>query len=151
MTETFNPLKLENQLCFPLYVCSKEVIRRYKPFLEEIDLTYTQYITMMALWEHKILSVKQLGKMLFLDSGTLTPVIKSLEKKGYVTRERSHEDERIVNVLLTEKGSDLQKQAATVPEKISRCIDLSPEDAMTLYTILHKLTENLMEASEISA
>lgn len=145
MTETFNPLKLENQLCFPLYVCAKEVIRRYKPFLDELDLTYTQYITMMALWEHRSLSIKGLGKILFLDSGTLTPVIKSLEKKGYVIRERSKDDERVVNVTLTEQGSSLYNEALQVPVKMSSCIELSAEEAGTLYSILHKLADNLTE------
>lgn len=143
MTETFDPLKLDNQLCFPLYVCAKEVIRRYKPFLDELDLTYTQYITMMALWEHGSLSIKHLGEILYLDSGTLTPVVKSLEKKGYVVRERSHEDERVVNVTITEKGKDLRSAALCVPEKMSHCIDLSAEEAGTLYKILHKLAENM--------
>ena len=145
MTEIFDPLRLDNQICFPLYVCSKEVIRIYKPFLDELDLTYTQYIAMMALWEHQVLSVRQLGEILFLDSGTLTPVIKSLEKKGYVIRERSREDERVVNISLTEKGTDLRGQALSVPEKVGRCIDLPAEDAETLYRILHKLTANLSE------
>ena len=143
--KTFDPLKLENQLCFPLYVCAKEVIRRYKPFLDELDLTYTQYITMMALWEHKSLSIKGLGEVLYLDSGTLTPVIKSLEKKGYVARERSKDDERVVNAVLTEKGAALYKEALQVPGKIGRCIELSPEEAGTLYTILHKLADNLSD------
>jgi len=139
MTETFDPLKLDNQLCFPLYVCAKEVIRQYKPFLDEIDLTYTQYITMMALWEHKSLSVKKMGEILYLDSGTLTPVIKSLEKKDYVVRERSQEDERVVNVTLTDKGTALREKALAIPGKISSCIDLSQEEAGALYVILHKL------------
>ena len=143
MTEIFDPLRLDNQICFPLYVCSKEVIRIYKPFLDELDLTYTQYIAMMALWEHQVLSVRQLGEILFLDSGTLTPVIKSLEKKGYVIRERSREDERVVNVSLTGKGMDLRGQALTVPEKVGRYIDLPAEDAEALYRILHKLSANL--------
>ncbi len=145
MTDTFDPLKLENQLCFPLYVCAKEVIRRYKPYLDEIDLTYTQYITMMALWEHQSLSVKQLGELLFLDSGTLTPVVKSLEKKGFVVRERSREDERIVNVTLTDEGTSLRSKALCVPEKMSHCIELSPEDAVSLYRILNKLSANFAE------
>lgn len=145
MAESFDPLKLDNQICFPLYVCAKEVIRLYKPFLDELDLTYTQYIAMMALWEHQTLSVRQMGEILFLDSGTLTPVIKSLEKKGYVVRERSREDERVVNISLTNKGMDLRGQALPVPEKVARCIDLPAEDAESLYRILHKLTANLAE------
>lgn len=142
MAAEFDPLKLENQLCFPLYVCAKEMIRTYKPFLDELDLTYTQYITMMALWEHKTLSVKHLGQLLYLDSGTLTPVLKSLEKKNYVIRERSHEDERIVEVTLTEQGMNLREKALSIPEKTGKCIDLSENDAQTLYTILYKLANN---------
>ena len=142
MAAEFDPLKLENQLCFPLYVCAKEVIRTYKPFLDELDLTYTQYIAMMALWEHKTLSVKSLGKLLYLDSGTLTPVLKSLEKKNYVLRERSREDERIVNVTITDQGMQLREKALSIPEKIGKCIDLSEDDAKTLYSILHKLADN---------
>ena len=145
MTDTFDPLKLENQLCFPLYVCAKEVIRRYKPILDELDLTYTQYITMLVLWEHQLISIKSLGKILFLDSGTLTPVVKSLEKKGFVVRERSREDERVVNVILTDKGKSLRTEALCIPEKMSRCIELSSEDAASLYMILNKLSLNFVE------
>mgnify|MGYP003304175005 CR=1 FL=1 len=97
-------LKLENQICFPLYVASKEIIRKYKPFLDEINLTYTQYITMMVMWEEKSICVKDLGRRLFLDSGTLTPVLKTLEKKGYITRSRSKEDERNLIVKITDLG-----------------------------------------------
>ena len=92
--DKYTCLKLESQLCFPLYACSKEIIRRYKPYLDELDLTYTQYITMMALWEHHEMNVKELGRCLYLDSGTLTPVLKKLESKGYLLRSRSREDER---------------------------------------------------------
>ena len=105
-------LKLENQLCFPLYVASKEVIKRYRPFLDKIDLTYTQYIAMMVLWEKETINVKDLGKRLFLDSGTLTPLLKSLETKGLVNRKRSKEDERILVVTITEKGKALKEEAA---------------------------------------
>ena len=116
MAETYDPLKLENQICFPLYVCAKEVIRRYKPVLDELDLTYTQYIAMMVLWEDRSLNVKELGERLYLDSGTLTPVLKSLERKGLVKRARSEEDERIVNITLTGEGMALRKQALEVPD-----------------------------------
>ncbi len=143
MTETYDPLKLDNQICFPLYVCAKEVIRRYKPFLDALDLTYTQYISMMALWEYRSLSVKELGQKLSLDSGTLTPMLKALEKKGYVRRERSENDERIVIISLTEKGEQLRDEAGNIPGKISSCIDLPDEDARTLYEILHRLMDNL--------
>lgn len=132
-------LKLKNQLCFPLYAAAKEVVARYKPFLDEIDLTYTQYITMMVLWEFKSIGVKELGRHLYLDSGTLTPLLKRLESKGFVRRERQTEDERLVNIVLTEAGEGLKERAALVPLKMSECIKLDPQDAGTLYTLLYKL------------
>ena len=140
--DKYECLKLENQLCFPLYACSKEIVRRYKPFLDEIDLTYTQYITMMVLWEEQSLSVKQLGARLYLDSGTLTPVLKTLEKKGLLKRERSKEDERNLIVTLTEEGELLKDKAVTIPQRLAGCLDLDRESAAQLYTILHKLMEN---------
>ena len=143
MTEVFDPLKLENQLCCPLYVCSKEIVRQYKPFLDELDLTYTQYIAMMALWEHKSLNVKGLGEYLFLDSGTLTPVLKTLEKKGWIRRERSKDDERVVMVTITEAGLALREKAVDIPRKISQCVDLSPKDGMELHRILNILAGSL--------
>ena len=111
MKDKYDALKLENQLCFPLYACSKEIVRRYKPYLDEIDLTYTQYIAMMVLWEHGRINVKDMGALLYLDSGTLTPVLKKLEQKGYLTRERDHADERVLNVTITEAGEQLKEQA----------------------------------------
>ena len=136
-------LQLDHQLCFPLYAASKEIIRRYKPFLEELDLTYTQYITMMVLWEKKQLNVKELGKCLFLDSGTLTPVLKKLASKGYIKRTRSKEDERNLLVSITEEGDDLKKRAVRIPQQMSACIDLTDEEALVLNKLLNKLTSNL--------
>lgn len=141
MENEYEALKINNQLCFPLYVVSKEIIRNYKPYLDEIDLTYTQYITMMIMWEHKEISVKGLGEYLFLDSGTLTPVLKTLEKKGYVKRERSQVDERSMIVYLTKKGEELKSDAVTIPSKMSGCIKLSQHDASELYRILHLIME----------
>ena len=143
MDQKFDVLKLENQLCFPLYVCSKEIVKKYKPFLEEIGLTYTQYIIMMAMWEHEELSVKELGEYLFLDSGTLTPVLKTLEKKGFLFRERSSKDERILMVTLSESGKELREQAVAVPVKMQGCISIDEKDAADLYRILHKMMENM--------
>lgn len=137
--ESYEQLKLENQLCFPLYVVSKEIIRKYKPFLDDINLTYTQYITMLVLWEHKELNVKQIGEKLFLDSGTLTSVLKQLESKGYVSRNRSEADERNLIVKLTDDGVKLQKIAADVPSKISNCVKLPKDDAIKLYEILYNI------------
>ena len=134
-------LKLENQLCFPLYAAAKEIVNRYKPFLDEIDLTYTQYIAMMVLWEHKSVGVKELGKHLYLDSGTLTPLLKRLESKGFVRRERSSKDERVVIVTVTEHGEELKGKAITIPGRIGKCMPLSHEEAETLYALLYKLLE----------
>lgn len=141
MSDKNDILKLDNQICFPLYAVSKEIIRRYKPFLEEIDLTYTQYITMMVMWEEKCICVKDLGSRLYLDSGTLTPVLKTLEKKGYITRTRSKDDERVLNVEITKDGEALKKKALDIPQKVGTCINLQKEDAMQLYGILHKIME----------
>lgn len=137
-------LKLENQLCFPLYACAKEVVKQYKPYLDEIELTYTQYITMMVLWERKSLNVKTLGKCLYLDSGTLTPLLKKLEKQGYIKRERSMEDERNLIVSITQKGEELRDKAVEIPEKVGKCINLSKEDAKTLYRILYQILNQIV-------
>ena len=135
----YDCLKLENQLCFPLYVCSKELVRKYKPFLDEIDLTYTQYIAMMALWEEGECNVKELGEMLYLDSGTLTPLLKKLEVKGYVERTRAKDDERNLIVKLTKKGKSLKDKAVSVPMKMGTCVNLSEKDAKDLKRILDKM------------
>lgn len=134
-------LKLENQLCFPLYVCAKEMVRRYTPLLEDMDLTYTQYITMMVLWEHAPMGVKALGEHLHLDSGTLTPVLKKLEHKGYLTRRRSAADERSLLVDLTPEGRTLQEKAEDVPTQMCRCLSLSGEDMMQLKQALNRLMD----------
>ena len=141
----YDQLKLSNQLCFPLYVCSKEVVRKYKPLLDRLDLTYTQYITMMAMWEHEQLSAKELGTILYLDSGTLTPVLKTLEKKGFVERQRSKDDERSLIISLTSRGMALQEQAASVPEEMAKCIDMDMEDLNTLHRLLHKFMETSID------
>ena len=138
----YDVLKLENQLCFPLYACSREVIKQYKPFLDEIDLTYTQYITMMVLWERRCVSVKELGMFLHLDSGTLTPLLKKLEAKGMLNRKRSEEDERSLLVTLTEAGEKLRDRALDIPAKMAQCNSLDPEESATLYRLLYKLLGN---------
>ena len=139
----YDALKLENQLCFPLYAASKEVIKRYVPLLEELDLTYTQYLSMLVLWEKDGISVKEMGEKLLLDSGTMTPVLKSLEKKGYVERQRCRYDERIMIISLTEAGRRLKEDAAEIPSRIGSCIDLEPEEAKTLYGLLYKILSGL--------
>ncbi len=139
MSNKYDRLKLANQLCFPLYAASKEIVRHYKPFLDELDMTYTQYIAMMVLWEHKEVTVKELGQYLYLDSGTLTPLLKTMEKKGWVERNRSKEDERVLNVTITEQGDALREKAVCVPEQMAACVKLEPEEAAELYRILNKI------------
>lgn len=136
-------LKLENQLCFPLYAAARGVVKMYAPLLSEIDLTYTQYITMMVLWDKKQVSVKTLGEVLYLDSGTLTPLLKKLENQGLLTRSRSKEDERVLIVEITKQGEELKEKAKTIPERLQQCINLSPEESKTLYSLLYKLLEQM--------
>lgn len=135
----YDRLKLENQLCFPLYACSREIVRMYKPFLDEIGLTYTQYIAMMVLWEKKQLTVKQLGELLYLDSGTLTPLLKKMEISGLLSRSRDKTDERSVIVTLTKQGEELKEQAVLIPERITKCVPLDQEEAKQLYHLLYKI------------
>ena len=132
-------LRLGSQLCFPLYACSKEIVRRYAPLLEPYNLTYTHYIVMMVLWEKKEVTVSDLGKQLYLDSGTLTPVLKKLEAHGYVARSRRADDERCVVVSPTQEGWDLQEKLSGVPAAIGGCMNLSAEEAATLYGLLYKV------------
>ncbi|MCD8041112.1 MAG: MarR family transcriptional regulator [Clostridia bacterium] len=137
--DNYESLKIENQLCFPLYASAKEVIKKYKPYLEQIDLTYTQYITMMVLWEYGQINVKDLGERLYLDSGTLTPLLKKLERKGLIERKRSDIDERNVDVTLTQKGILLREKSVSIPQSVGNCINLTQEEAVTLYKILYKI------------
>ena len=137
--QKYDVLKLENQLCFPLYAAAKETVKLYRPFLEKMNLTYTQYIAMLVFWEHKKMNVKELGEKLYLDSGTLTPVLKSLEAKGYVRRYRSTEDERVLLVEVTEAGKALREEALSVPAQMACHVVLSPEESLTLYKLLYKL------------
>lgn len=143
--EKYDTLKLENQLCFPLYAAAKELVRHYGPFLEKLDLTYTQYITMMVLWDRGGINVKELGKRLYLDSGTLTPLLKKLETKGLIRRERAKEDERQLQVCLTKKGEKLRDKALAVPPQIASCVELKPEEAGMLYTLLYKVLAGFSE------
>lgn len=137
--QEFDCLKLENQLCFPLYVVSKEIVKKYRPYLDSIDLTYTQYITMMVLWEKKKISAKDLGDILYLDSGTLTPVLKSLEKKNLITRTRGTSDERLLIIGITQNGEELKKQAVEIPRAIANCVNLSENEVVILYRLLYKI------------
>lgn len=142
MSDKYDAIKIDNQLCFPLYACAKEIVRRYKPFLDEIDLTYTQYIAMMVLWEEKEINVKELGKRLYLDSGTLTPVLKRLEQKNLISRQRDSQDERNLIVRLTAEGERLKEKAVEIPHKMAGCVKLDEKDAADLYRILHKMLQS---------
>ena len=135
-------LKLEDQICFPLYAASREIIKQYKPYLDEIDLTYTQYLTMMLLWEHDTMTVKEIGEILYLDSGTLTPLLKKLEGKGYLTRTRSTTDERNLNVALTEVGKSLRERAKDIPQKMAENLSLTDAEKAELSSILQKILKN---------
>ena len=141
----YEGLKLKYQLCFPLYAASKEVVRKYRPYLDALDLTYTQYIVLMVLWETKKISVKELGEKLYLDSGTLTPLLKLLEKKGYVTRTRSQLDERVLEISITEAGEGLKERALSVPQTVAGCIRLEPKETEELYRLLYKIVGNMEE------
>ena len=145
LNNSFDALKLENQVCFPLYAASREVVKLYRPYLDPLGLTYTQYIAMMVFWAQKKCSVKELGKKLFLDSGTLTPVLKSLEAKGYVHRYRSAEDERVLLVEVTEEGEKLRERALEVPMSVGSRVRFSAEDSLQLYGLLYKLLDSIKE------
>jgi DNA-binding MarR family transcriptional regulator len=138
----YEQLKLENQLCFPLYASSRLIVRLYSPVLEPLGLTYTKYIVMLALWEKDNIGLKELGDILFLDSGTLTPLLKKLEAQGFVTRERNVEDERNINIKLTEQGKALKESAKDIPGKIGSCINMSAEDLRELHRLLHIILVN---------
>lgn len=146
--QNFDALKIENQLCFPLYACSREVIKQYKPYLDKMDLTYTQYVVMMALWEAGEMTVKALGDRLYLDSGTLTPLLKKLEAKGYITRTRSRRDERNLLVAVTEIGRELREQALSMPRAIAAHTELTKEESETLYRLLYKILARVDERYE---
>ena len=138
-SDDHDDLKLENQLCFPLYVCSREVVRRYRPFLDPLGITYTQYVAMMALWEKGSMTVRDLGTELHLDSGTLTPLLRKLEEKGFVVRSRDADDERSVIVTVTDMGYKLREDAERIPESVKDCIQLPEEDMLVLHRILRDL------------
>lgn len=138
--ETYEQLRLENQLCFPLYAAARKITAAYTPFLKPLDLTYTQYVTLMVLWETDDIRIGELCRRLYLDNGTVTPLVKKMESAGLVTRHRSGEDERCVQVRLTEKGRGLREQVREIPTKVGACIRrLDPEEAGSLYALLYKL------------
>ena len=140
--DPYDVLKLENQLCFPLYACAKEVIRRYREPLEELNLTYTQYIVMMTFWEFGGMTEGELGQKVRLDSGTLAPLLKRLEKAGYVSRHRSKEDERITVITITDEGEALKEKCKDIPSKMAGCRSLlDQKESAELYRLLYKFLE----------
>ena len=135
-------MKLSNQLCFPLYAAARNVTSLYTPWLKQLGLTYTPYIVFLVLWEKDGISVTEIGEKLMLDNGTLSPLLKKMEQAGYVERRRCREDDRVVEITLTEKGRALQEQASDIPQQVAGCINLQPEKARELYTLLYELLEN---------
>jgi DNA-binding MarR family transcriptional regulator len=138
----YDVLKLDNQLCFPLYAASRNVIGQYTPYLNELGLTYTQYLVFLVLWEKDGITVSEICEKLMLDSGTVSPLLKKLQQAGYIEKVRSAEDDRVVVISLTEDGKALQKKAKDVPMKVASCIDLPPEKAKQLYELLYELLDN---------
>lgn len=143
MEDKYESLKLKNQLCFPIYLCAKEITRKYSKYLEEFDLTYTQYIVMMYFWEKKESNVKEIGDVMLLDSSTLTPLLKKLESKGYIERSRSSVDERNLVITLTKKGEELKDKVLAIPSTIGKCINLDKEEAEKLYKLMYKVLNNV--------
>ncbi len=143
MNDVIEELRLSNQLCYPIYLCAKEITRKYGALLAKLDLTYTQYIVMMFFWEMKSSNVKELGKTLLLDPSTLTPILKKLEAKGYITRTRSAEDERNLTVTLTEAGDALRTKALPVHDEMCGCIGLTEEEARTMFALTAKILANV--------
>lgn len=132
-------LKLDKQICFPIYALSREVIQRYRPFLDELDLTYPQYLVFLVLWEKDNQTVNQIGDKLLLDSGTLTPLLKRLEQKNLIIRQRKKTDERIVEIILTKEGKELEQKAKDIPEKLLAELNISLDELKTMRTIAHKI------------
>ena len=144
----YEKMRLVNQLCFPLYAASRNVINLYTPHLKPLGLTYTQYIVFLVLWEQDGLTVSEIGERLMLDNGTLSPLLKKMEAEGYIERKRSRNDERIVEVTLTQKGRQLQEEARQVPEKVAGCVRLSADKAQTLYALLYELLDKQKKITE---
>lgn len=136
-------LRLKNQLCFPIYLCAKEIIRKYAPLLKKLDLTYTQYIVMMYFWEKKQSNMRDLGRALLLDPSTLTPLLVKLEAKGYITKIKSKLDGRNLDIAITDRGAKLEEKALSVPEAMRECVNLSEEEAKVLYNLTYKVLNNI--------
>lgn len=144
----YDALALRNQLCFPIYLCSKEIIRKYTPLLKRINLTYTQYIVMMYFWEKQKSNVKEISRTLMLDSSTLTPLLKKLESKGFITRARSAVDERNLDIVITKKGMKLRDKALPIPGEMGRCLNLSAEEVMMFHKLVNKVLINIQKEDD---
>ena len=142
-TDDYPQLKLEGQLCFPLYAAARKIVNVYNPLLKQLGLTYTQYIVLLALWEYGKTTVGELCRALYLDCGTLTPLLKKMEENGWVVRTRSKGDERVVNVSVTDAGWKMREQVKDLPEQVGGCIAMPREDLYTLYTLLRRLLETV--------
>ena len=142
MDDRYAALRLKNQLCFPLYAVSNLITRKYKPLLDRLDLTYTQYIVMMVLWEKDGITVCEIGKKLFLDNGTLTPLLKKLEAQGFLKRRRSKQDGRVITVKLTKEGKELRELVQGIPAQVSRCVCINQDELESIYEILYKMLED---------
>ena len=148
MQDKYESLMLKNQLCFPVYLCAKEIVRKYMPILKKLDLTYTQYIVMMCFWEKGHIIEKELGKILLLDPSTLTPLLVKLERKGYIQKTKSELDGRSLDIAITEKGLRLREKALAIPTKMGQCLGLSEKEEKTFYQLLYKVLINI-ERNEI--
>lgn len=140
-------LQLENQLCFAIYACSREITRLYRPILDELGLTYPQFLTLTVLWEHERMSVKEISELLFLDSGTLTPMLKRMEMMGLLKRNRAVDDERKVLIELTEKGKGLRENALQLPERCIPHFGLSKDEYLELLTKINQMMDNLQNVT----
>ena len=149
-TQEYESLKLCNQVCFPLYACSKELVRQYGPYLKELGLTYTQYLVMMVLWEKQTVSSRELAECVRLDYGTLTPVLKRLEQAGYLQRTRAREDERLLTLALTERGKDLRDKAVSIPPAVAKCMGLTAEEFQALYMLTYKARRHMEQNDDIT-
>ena len=148
MEEVYDCLKLQNQLCFPIYLLSKEIIKKYTPYLNKINLTYTQYVVMMYFWEKKKSNVKEISNILLIDSSTLTPLLKKLEQKGFIKRSRSTIDERNLSITITKEGEQLKEKAKVIPEKVGKCLNLSSDELVVFHKLIYKTLENVIKNNE---
>ncbi len=149
--EEYEFLRLDHQLCFPMYACARQVVRRYTPLLKPLGLTYTQYIVFMALWEEDGITTTEICRKLYLDTGTVTPLLKKLEAQGYIKRERNSEDERVIEISLTKKGWEMRDKVKHIPQQIAGCVTLEQDEIQAFYGLLYKLLDSLSESGQEAA